>query len=113
MDPQVVRGRAEAFCAALIDGDMSRAAEDLSHELQSNLGSLVAILPLPLTEAAVESVEMAGSGYVALLRLVGESSEIELQTRWKERDGQPTIVEASHVAEAVPVEASEETDVEA
>ena len=98
MDPQSIRERAEAFCAALIDGDVSQAATALSHELQSSLGSLVAILPLPLTEAEVGSIEVGGSGgYVAVLRLVGETSEIELQTRWKERDGVPTIVEASHV----------------
>lgn len=100
MDPQVVRERAQAYCAALVDGDIERAAEELSHELRSNLGSLVAILPLPLIEATVESVEVGGSGYVAMLRLIGEAGEIELQTRWKERDGHPTIVEVSHVADA-------------
>lgn len=113
MDPQTVHERAEAFCSALLSGDMTEAATDLSHELQTNLGQLVAILPLPLTEATVESVEMAGSGYVAMLRLVGETSEIELQTRWKERDGRPTIVEASHIAEHVPVEAAPDVDAEA
>ena len=97
MDPQIVREHAQAYCDALLSGDMTKAAESLSRELQQNMGSLIAILPLPLTEATVESVEVGGSGYVALLRLVGETSEIELQTRWKERDGQPTIVEASHV----------------
>jgi hypothetical protein len=112
MDAQDVRSRAEAYCAALVDGDMARAAEDLSRELQANLGSIVAILPLPLTEATVESVEMGGSGYVAMLRLVGENGQIELQTRWKDRDGQPTIVEASHVAEQ-PVEAVEPPATEA
>lgn len=113
MDPQTVRERAEAFCAALLDGDMTKATTDLSHELQTNLGPFVAILPLPLTEATVESVEVGGSGYVALLRLVGETSQIELQTRWKERDGRPTIVEASHVAEPVPVEVPPDADAEA
>jgi hypothetical protein len=111
MDQQTVRERAEAFCAALIEGDMTQAATDLSRELQTNLGPLVAILPLPLTEATVESVEVGGSGgYVAVLRLVGETSEIELQTRWKDRDGVPTIVEASHVVvqvAAVPDESPE------
>lgn len=112
MDAQDVRARAEAYCAALIDGDMARAGEAMSRELQANLGQLVAILPLPLTAATVESVEVGGSGYVAMLRLVGESAEIELQTRWKDRDGQPTIVEASHVAEAPPsvVEASPDSE---
>jgi hypothetical protein len=110
MDQGTIRERAEAFCAALSSGDMTEAANDLSHELQRDLGQLVAILPLPLTEAVVESVEMAGAGYVAVLRLVGETSQIELQTRWKERDGRPTIVEASHVAEPVPVEAPADMD---
>ena len=102
MDPQIVRERAEAFSAALVAGDIEQAAEDLSHELQTNLGQLVAILPLPLTEATVESVDMAGPGYVAVLRLMGEQAEIRLQTRWKERDGRPTIVETSHITESVP-----------
>jgi hypothetical protein len=108
MDPQAVRERAQAYCEALIDGDMARAATELSRELQANLGPLVAILPLPLTEATVESVEVGGSGYVAMLRLVGETSEIELRTRWKDRDGRPTIVEASHVAEPIAQEATAE-----
>ena len=107
MNPQIVRERAEAFNAALVAGDMEQAAEDLSHELQANLGQLVAILPLPLTEATVESVDMAGPGYVAVLRLMGEQAEIRLQTRWKDRDGRPTIVETSHVVEQVAVQEPE------
>jgi hypothetical protein len=99
MDPQIVRERAEAFNAALVAGDMERAFEDLSRELRANLGSLVAILPLPLTEATVESVEAGGSGYVAILNLIGEHAETRLQTRWKDRDGKPTIVETSHITE--------------
>jgi hypothetical protein len=99
MDAQAVREHAESYCAALLDGDMERAGEAMSHELQANLGQLVAILPLPLAEATVESVEVGGSGYVVMLRLVGESGPVELQTRWKDRDGRPTLVEASHVAE--------------
>ena len=102
MDAQIVRERAEAFNDALIAGDMEQASGDLSRELQSNLGTLVAILPLPLTEAAVESVEVGGSGYVAVLHLVGEHAEIRLQTRWKERDGRPTIVETSHITDSTP-----------
>lgn len=102
MDPQIVRERAEAFNAALLAGDIELASGELSRELQTNLGTLVAILPLPLTQAAVESVEVGGSGYIAVLHLVGEQAEIRLQTRWKERDGRPTIVETSHITESTP-----------
>ena len=107
MDPQIVRERAEAFSAALVAGDIEQAAEDLSHELQTNLGQLVAILPLPLVDATVESVDVGGSGYVAVLHLLGEQAEIRLQTRWKDRDGRPTIVETSHVVEQVAIQEPE------
>jgi hypothetical protein len=104
MDEQTVRERAQALCDALRAGDVGRGAQEMSRELQANLGELVAMLPLPLTEARIESVEMAGTAYVAVLLLIGEERSIRLQTRWKERDGRPTMVEASHVHEA-PAEA--------
>jgi hypothetical protein len=101
MDSDAVRERAAAFCDALLAGDMERAAEELSRELRSNLGPLVSILPLPLTGATIESVERAGtSGFNVVLNLIGESDAIRLNTRWKDRDGRPTVVEASHLTEA-------------
>ena len=108
MDQELVREHAQAHCAALVAGDFDRAAVDLSNELRSNLGTLIALMPLPLTEATVESVDVGGSGVVATLHLVGESGEMQLQTRWKERDGRPTIVEASRVTAPAPAQAPEE-----
>src|SRR6266480_3961232 len=102
MDEQTVRAHAQAYCDALAAGDVGRAAQEMSRELQANLGPLVAMLPLPLTEASIESVEMAGTAYLAVLSLVGDERSIRLQTRWKERDGRPTMVEASHVPEVPP-----------
>jgi hypothetical protein len=102
MDEQAVREHAQAHCDALVAGDIDKAAAELSNELRSNLGHVLALLPLPLTEASVETVNRTGSGYVAVLRLVGETDTVQLQTRWKERDGRPTIVEASHVAAPQP-----------
>lgn len=97
MDEQIVRERAEAFRQALLAGDIGLASHDMSPELQRNLGPVVAMLPLPLSEAALELVEMTGTGYRAVLSLVGESGDTRLETRWKEREGQPTMVEASHL----------------
>lgn len=102
MDEQSVREHAQAHCDALLAGDIGLASQEMSRELQSNLGSVVAMLPLPLTEASVESVEMTGKAYRAVLRLTGETDTIRLETRWKDRDGRPTIVEASHLVEAPP-----------
>lgn len=112
MDQQMVEQHARATCDALMAGDIERATEDFSQELKSNLGHLVALLPLPLIEATVESVEPTAKGYVGVLRLAGENDVVRLQTRWKERDGRPTVVEASHLVEQVapPTPAEEEPE---
>lgn len=110
MEEQAVLEQAAAYCDALLAGDVERAAEELSNELRANLGQLVAMLPLPLTTATVESVERTGSGFSAVLLLVGDSGETRLETRWKERDGRPVIVEVSHLVEAPPAsEGDQET----
>lgn len=113
MDVQAVRDRAEAFCEVLVDGDIGLATEVMSNELRQNLGEVVALLPLPASEASVVSVDRGGSGYDVVLRLVGENDDIELQTRWKDRDGRPTLVEASHLSKTVRAAAEADEDAEA
>jgi hypothetical protein len=105
MDEQIVRDHAQAHIDALRAGDVGAASQEMSPELQRHLGELVAMLPLPLTDATVESVEMTGTGYVTVLRLSGEAGTVGINARWKERDGRPMIVEASRVSE--PSAASE------
>jgi len=110
MDEQAVRERAQAMCDALVAGDIERATEDFSKELRQNLGEVLALLPLPSTEATIESVDLGGSGYNVVVRLVGETEEVQVQTRWKDRDGRPTVIEASHLSRAETVaEAAEPT----
>jgi hypothetical protein len=103
MDEQAVREHADAFCAALVGGDIERAAQEMSEQLRSNLGQLVAMLPMPLTAAAIESVDRGGSGVRVVLSLTGETAETRLETRWKEREGRPVVVEVSHLAEPEPI----------
>lgn len=99
MEEEQVRERAEALCGALVAGDIDRVTEDFSTELRQNLGEVLALLPLPSSEATVESIERGGgAGYTAVLRLVGDTEEAQVQTRWKERDGRPTIIEMSHLS---------------
>lgn len=96
MDTETVRDRATAFCGALDAGDVEAATAHLSPELRQNLGEVLALLPLPSNESTVVSVDRGGSGYNVVLRLIGETEEVELQTRWKDRDGEATLVEVSH-----------------
>ena len=98
MDEQAVREHAQTLCDALVAGDIDRATSDFSNELRRNLGEVLSLLPLPSIEATVDSVEHGGAGYNVVLRLVGESEEVLVQTRWKDRDGRPTVVEASHLS---------------
>lgn len=108
MDVDTVRQHADAYCAALLAGDIGLASEEFSQQLKQNIGEVVSQLPLPLTQAEVDSVEVAGSGYVAFLHLTGETDDIRIETRWKDRDGRPTMVEASHVIERVTTPVNEE-----
>jgi hypothetical protein len=107
MDEQAVREHARAFCDAIVAGDVERATADFSNELRRNLGEVLAMLPLPANEATVESVEHGGSGYNVVVRLAGENDEVMIQTRWKDRDGQPTVVEASHLSKTTIPQADE------
>lgn len=92
-----VRARAEAACEALVAGDVDRLVGELSDELRRNAGEVVGLMPLPMTGASVDSIEQAGHSFVVDLRLIGETETVEVRTRWKDRGGRPTIVEASHL----------------
>ena len=113
MDEQAVRQHAQAMVDAIVAGDVDRAIEDFSSELRRNLGEVISLLPLPSTEGSIESVTQGGSSYVVVLRLVGESDEVQVQTRWKDRDGKPTVVEASHLSRIELAPPPEATDDEA
>jgi hypothetical protein len=101
MDETMVRAHAENFGAALVAGDVDRAIADFSDELHRNLGEVLSLFPLPATAAEVQSVALAGSGYVVVLRLTGEGDEVQVQLRWKDRNGEPKVVEASHLSRTV------------
>jgi len=100
MTEEEVRQQTAAICAALVGGDVGQVVEALSDELKRNPGEVVAMLPLPAVAAEVLRLEGSGGGaaYVALLDVTSETEHLELQLRWKDRNGQPRIVEVSHVS---------------
>jgi hypothetical protein len=109
MDAEAVRDRATTFCDALDAGDIERASEHMSPELRQHLGEVLALMPLPSNESTVVSVDRGGSGFNVVVHLIGETDEVDLQTRWKDRDGEPTLVEASNLSrtERAPAEDEE------
>lgn len=98
MDEQAIRSSARAVGDALVAGDVEAILALLSDELQRNPGEIVQLLPLPATDVDVVSVDRPAASWVVVLRVAGETADTELQTRWKERDGQPRIVEVSHLS---------------
>jgi hypothetical protein len=111
MEEQDVRDRAEALCVALVAGDIERATADFSKELRQNLGEVLVLLPLPSVAATIQSVDRGGgSGYTVVLELVGETETVVIQTRWKERDGRATLIEASHLSKTETTTPTDEVD---
>ena len=116
MTEDEVRHRASTVCDALVSGDIGSVIELLSDELKRSPGETVALLPLPARTAAVASVETAGAGasYVVILDVASETEHLELQTRWKDRGGEPRIVEVSHRSRrAIEAEAEAAAEAEA
>ena len=115
MTEEEVRERAVAVCEALVAGNVDQVIGAMSDELRRNLGEVLALLPLPASEASIGSIQVAGGGasYVVVLDVTGEAERVEIQTRWKDRAGEPRIVEVSHLsrterlAEAAPAEDAE------
>lgn len=112
MNEDDVRSSAQAVCDALVAGDVDATIGYLSDELKRNLGEVVAMLPLPATEASITSIERGASAFVVVVRVIGETNETELQTRWKDRDGEPRIVEVSHLSQVERAQPAASTDEE-
>ncbi len=111
MDEPQLRERAESLCSALVAGDIDRVTEDFSEELRHNLGEVLGLFTLPSATATLEAVERApGSGFTVTLRMVGGGQEVVLETRWKERDGRPTIIEVSHLGRTAATEGPAEDE---
>jgi hypothetical protein len=94
-----VRREAGVVCDALVAGDIDAVIATFSEELKRNIGEVLALLPMPTSEATIESLERGGSSHVVVVKLVGETDEVQLETRWKDRDGEPRIVEVSHLSQ--------------
>ncbi|MDP9226226.1 MAG: hypothetical protein M3P18_20795 [Actinomycetota bacterium] len=95
MDASAVRRHAEAHAAANVEGDMSRAAGDLTSEARANIAPVARRLPRPITAAEVIVVEPEGADRVITqIRYSGPSDDAIVESVWVEIDGRPMIAEA-------------------
>jgi hypothetical protein len=70
---------------------------DLSKELQAQAATIAQTLPQPVTSAKVLSIEVGDEETVARIHYAGNTSEVTIQSRWRDIDGQPKIVHAGPV----------------
>ena len=95
MDESTVRERAEAHAQAMVDGDLRRAASDLTPEAQAGAAAVMKNMPNPVQGAQVQSVAPDEDAVVASILYSGATAELLVESRWEERDGRPMIVNLS------------------
>lgn len=100
MDESTVREHAEAHGRAVVEGDLRRAAGDLTDEVRATAGDVMARLPRPLTGVEVASVEPSGDDYLARIRYSGESEARTVEARWTDAGDRPKIAELSVVEDS-------------
>ena len=98
MDEAQTKDTIQRHAAAVEAGDWDTVIGDLSNELQAQAAQIVQSLPQPVTSASVISVEVGDDETVAQIQYAGDTSEVTIQSHWREVDGRPTIVQAGPVA---------------
>jgi hypothetical protein len=94
MDEAHARSHIEAHAQAVEDGNMEAVLADFVEEMRAQAAELAPqLLPLPIKEAEVVSVDAEGDEAVARIHYTGESGdERTLRSTWREFDGRPLIV---------------------
>jgi hypothetical protein len=98
MDEAGMKDTIQRHAAAVEAGDWDTVIGDLSKELQAHAATIAQTLPQPVTSAKVSSVEVGDDETVAQIHYAGETSEVTIQSHWRDVDGRPAIVQAGPVA---------------
>jgi hypothetical protein len=98
MDETRTKDHIQRHAEAVERGDFDTVVRDLSEELQAHADEIVKSLPQPVTSAKVLSVEVGDEETVAQVRYAGDTSELTIQSHWRDVDGRPTIVQAGPVS---------------
>jgi len=98
MDEAKTKDQIQRHAQAVERGDMDTVIGDLSKELQVHAATIAQSLPQPVTSAKVLSVEVGDDETVARIHYAGDTSEVTIQSHWRDVDGRPKIVQAGPVA---------------
>jgi len=97
MDEASTKDTIRRHAEAVEQGDFDTVIADLSEELQAQAATIAQSLPQPVTSAKVLSVEVGDEETVARIHYAGNTSEVTIQSHWRDVDGRPTIVHAGPV----------------
>jgi hypothetical protein len=93
MDEGKTREHVQGHADAVARGDLDAAVADFSEQLRPQAPQTAQeLLPLPVTNAEVLSVDFDDSEAVAVIRYSGDTGEATLRSRWQEEAGRPVIV---------------------
>lgn len=94
MDEAKTKSTIQAHAEAIARGDLDAATADFCAEMQPHVPELAKALPLPVSSAEVQSVDVGDDESVALIRYTGDSGEVTIRSRWRDVDGRARIVAA-------------------
>jgi hypothetical protein len=99
MDESMVREHAEAHGRAVVEGDLRRAAQDLTDAVMPHAQRLMSErFPTKLTDVEILDVESLGARCRARMRYSGEGRSVTVESVWAdEGEGRPKIVELDAV----------------
>ena len=96
MDEAKTRDHIQAHADAVVAGDMDTVIADLSEELRPQAPELAKVLPMPVTEAEVVSLDVGDAESTATIRYAGDG-EVTLRSTWQGEDPHPVIVHVEPV----------------
>ena len=97
MDEARTKDQIQRHAEAVEAGDFDTVIGDLSDELQAHAATIAQTLPQPVNSAKVLSVEVGDEEAVARIHYAGDTSEVTIQSHWRDVDGRPRIVQAGPV----------------
>lgn len=93
MNETEVRKHAEGHAQAMAQGDMARAALDLTEEARAKAPGVMKSVPREIDGAEVTTVAQAGALWIAHIVYRGEGRATTVASSWEDRDGKVMIID--------------------